>query len=192
MTERLRYCLYCLDCDNHVSCDITARMTIELDMADATFVAEYIANGGNGTDAAQKAWPLLTRPSAADKAHKKLRNEEIVAALMGEKVKTLKRSRYCATRLLNRLVDEAEADIQQIQDENGEFLPVKQWPMIFRTGLVSEITTDPVTGRVTKVKLDRNKRLELLGRHVDVAAWEKDKGVPSQINVTITEKDAKL
>lgn len=165
---------------------------LELDEFEERFVAEYIANGGSGVAAAQSAWPLLTYASAGVKAARLLKKDRIIRALMGEKAKVIKKSRYNATRLLNRLVDEAEADITQIQDEHGNFLPMKEWPLIFRQGLVSEITTDPDSGRIVKVKLDRSKRLELLGRHVDIAAWEKDRGIPEEIKVVISEKDAKL
>ncbi|MCG5237121.1 terminase small subunit [Xanthobacter oligotrophicus] len=89
-----------------------------------------------------------------------------------------------STRLLQRLVAEAEADIADIFDANGRLLPVHEWPLIWRQGLVQGIEVEELfdgagqdrvkIGHVRKIKLDnRVKRLELIGKHVKVNAFEE-------------------
>ncbi len=67
-------------------------------------------------------------------------------------------------------------------EENGALKSVHNWPEIWRIGLVAGIhnyeeyeTIDGKkerVGTVTKIKLsDRIKRLELIGKHIDVGAF---------------------
>jgi phage terminase small subunit len=89
------------------------------------------------------------------------------------------------TRLLKRLVEEAEADIADIFDAAGNLLPVNEWPLIWRQGLVQGIEVEELfeghgedrvqIGHVRKIKLDnRVKRLELIGKHVKVNAFQEN------------------
>lgn len=84
-----------------------------------------------------------------------------------------------AAWLLKRLAEEATADVGDLFDDDGNILPVKQWPKIWRMGLVAgcdveELTQDGVNiGQLKKLKLsDRVKRLELIGRHIGVQAFK--------------------
>src|SRR4029077_9092786 len=67
-------------------------------------------------------------------------------------------------------------------DDDGRLLPVKQWPAVWRRGLVTTIRTTTLYGRGANrskeigqqtdvVLVDRARRLELLGRHVRVNAF---------------------
>ena len=52
--------------------------------------------------------------------------------------------------------------------------PVHEWPEIWRTGLVASVETSitPDGTRVDKLRLsDRIRRIELIGKHVDVRAF---------------------
>lgn len=85
------------------------------------------------------------------------------------------------------------ADLADLYGDDGQLLPVKEWPLIWRQGLVQgieaeELTHEGVTmGIVRKVKLsDRVKRIELIGRHVNVQAFKE------QLEVTVTDRAAML
>jgi phage terminase small subunit len=90
-----------------------------------------------------------------------------------------------AAWVLRRLHEEAVADIAAIYGDDGKLRPVNEWPEVFRTGLVNgidtEIRTDANGGSAISTKLrfsDRIKRIEMIGRHVDVQAFldRKDSG----------------
>ncbi|MCM2454759.1 terminase small subunit [Rhizobium sp. CG4] len=85
--------------------------------------------------------------------------------------------------VLARLAEQAEADIADLYDDNGDLLPVKDWPAVWRTGLVSDVEITAVyegrgderklVGHVKKLKLvDRTRRLEMIGKHVRVNAFQ--------------------
>lgn len=71
---------------------------------------------------------------------------------------------------------------------NGELLPVEDWPLIWRQGLITGLDTEEIeqdgvkVGIVRKLKQsDRIKRLELIGRHVSVQAFK------DQVDVEVTD-----
>jgi phage terminase small subunit len=167
-------------------------MDVELTFQEARFVAEYLENDGNQVRAAMAAWPKLTYQSASKKAQRMLEKENVVAALTGAKVKVIEKSIYDRTRLLNRLIDASEADVADLFTEDGRIKPVHEWPMAFRTGLVTSWKTDEVTGEIKEVKLDRGRLLDQIGKHVDIGAWDKSDKGSGEIHIHISEKDAKL
>ena len=81
---------------------------------------------------------------------------------------------------MTRLANEVEADLNDIYDADGALLPVSEWPLIWRQGLVTGIDVEIIKGPdgtemgvVKKIKIsDRIKRIELIGRHVSVKAFE--------------------
>ncbi len=89
------------------------------------------------------------------------------------------RTKIDADWVLTRLADEADADLADLYDENGGLKPIAEWPLVWRQGLVAGLDVDEEfnkdgekLGQVTKIKLsDRIKRIELIGRHVDVQAF---------------------
>lgn len=162
------------------------------------FVAEYLKDL-NATQAAirvgysaktsrQQGYRLLTKDHIA---------EAIAAGVGKREEKILDDSDY----LLKRLREEADADFADLYDDNGDLLPVKEWPAIWRKGLIVSMETRSVAteddetekelepqghgGALKRAKKPRNivlhvkfadriRRLELLGRHTKVSAW-KDK-----------------
>ena len=102
--------------------------------------------------------------------------------------------------VLMRLAAEATADLADLY-ENGGLKPITDWPLIWRQGLVSGLDVDETflggekLGQVTKVKLsDRIKRIELIGKHINVQAFAERKeiggigGGPIEINdLSLTE-----
>lgn len=152
------------------------------------FALEYIVDL-NGTRAAIRAG--YSQKTAAQQAHQLLQNPLVLAEIDAQKAARLKRIEMDADALLLRLFEEADADLADLFDPDGNLLPVKDWPAIWRKGLVAGIETEeilgpseedgkpkPVLGFTRKIKLaDRMKRLEAIGRHVNVQAWKDRKEV---------------
>lgn len=154
-----------------------------LTLKQSMFVKEYLIDF-NGTQAAIRAG--YSEHTAHQAAYENLRKPEIKALIDREIKERAQRATWDADAVLLRLSQELTADIADLFDDNGHLLPVKQWPMIFRTGLVAGIDIeeftnvddmgDLVPGIVRKVKLsDRAKRIEMLGKHKAVQAWKEMK-----------------
>jgi phage terminase small subunit len=164
------------------------------------FCREYIVDL-NGTQAAIRAG--FSAKTAHVQAHDLLKNPLVVARIDELRKERLDRLRLDADSLLMRLCEEADADIADLFDAAGALLPVHEWPAVWRKGLVAGIEVvsinagndEPVEeelepqghggalkrskkppAQLAKIKLsDRLKRLELIGRHVNVQAWRDKK-----------------
>ncbi len=139
------------------------------------FAEEYLIDL-NATQAAIRAG--YSKRSAEVTASRLLRNAKVAEAIAAAQGERAKRTEIDADWVLNRLADEACADLGELYDENGGLKPVADWPLIWRQGLVAGLDVDEEfkdgekLGQVTKVKLsDRIKRIELIGKHVDVQAF---------------------
>jgi phage terminase small subunit len=127
--------------------------------------------GYSEKNARQTGYELLTKP------YIQLRIRQL-------KRERIKRVRWNADMVLDRLGDELDADLADLYDEMGNLLPIHEWPLAWRTGLVAGVETEELfegagedrvhIGRVKKLKLsDRLKRLELVGKHVEVNAFKE-------------------
>lgn len=144
------------------------------------FVSEYLIDL-NATQAAMRAG--YSEKTAGQIGDENLKKPEIAKAIAASLEQRSDRTKVDADWLLLRLAQEAQADVADLYDENGHLLPVRDWPLIWRQGLVAGIETlrekvgedeegKPEYATVQKIKLsDRIKRLELIGRHVDVQAF---------------------
>ena len=76
------------------------------------------------------------------------------------------------------------ADAADLYDASGRLLPVKEWPEVWRRGLVTTIRTTRLYGRgenrseeigvqTDVVLVDRARRLELLGKHIRVNGFNE-------------------
>jgi len=144
-------------------------------------VEEYLVDL-NATQAAIRAG--YSKKTAGAVGFENLRKPEIEAAIFEAKAARSERTKIDSDWLLRRLADEAEADVADLYDENGSLKPVAEWPAIWRKGLVAgldveEIKSEGVTvGIIRKLKLsDRVKRLELIGKHVEVQAFREQVGL---------------
>ena len=143
------------------------------------FVAEYIKDF-NGKQAAIRAG--YSENSATEQAYAMLNNVQISSCIKEYVERRLKAAEIDALWLLRRLVDEAEADINDMYDDAGALLPIKEWPMVWRKGLVVAIETEELRGpdgttmgMVKRVKTDtRVKRLEMIGKHINVNAFQEN------------------
>lgn len=90
--------------------------------------------------------------------------------------------------VLAKLYDFTESDLIDIYDANGEFLPLHHWPKVMRQMIVS-FEIDPESGRPCKVKfIDRLKVLALLGKHVDVGAFEEKVSVTHDLSERLAKR----
>lgn len=148
----------------------------------AAFCREYLIDL-NGTQAAIRAgYSKKTANEQAAQLLAKLNVQEYLKTLMDERAE---KTKIDAEWVIKRLAQDATADVADLYDENGHLLPVKDWPMAWRTGLVAGIDTamerngvdeegKPQFVEVRKVRLaDRTKLLELIGKHVDVGAFKE-------------------
>ncbi|MFK0335385.1 terminase small subunit [Rhizobium sp. NPDC090275] len=141
------------------------------------FVAEYLKDF-HGQNAAIRSG--YSKKSARVQAAALLSRDDVKAELDAAKVARLARVDMDSDAVLVRLQDEVEADIADLYDDNGALLPVEEWPLIWRQGLVVGVETETKTNEdgtadtvVTRVRFaDRTRRLEMLGRHIKVNAFQ--------------------
>ena len=145
------------------------------------FVQEYLKDL-NSSAAAKRAG---YRGDANTIGPRLLANVGIAAAIAAAKAERSERTKIDADWVLRTLEAEKKADLADLYDDANNLLPVKKWPMVFRTGLVVGIETvqersgvdesgAPKFVAVRKVKLqDRTRTTELIGKHVEVAAFKE-------------------
>lgn len=141
------------------------------------FIREYLLDL-NATQAAIRAG--YSAHTAASVGAENLRKPQIVRRVNEAKGLRSEKTNINAEWLLKRLTSEAEADITDIYNEDGSIKPMKEWPLIWRQGLVAGITTQVVLDVegmpkivVGKVKIsDRGQRLAMIGKHVSVNAFQ--------------------
>jgi phage terminase small subunit len=143
------------------------------------FVDEYLVDL-NGTQAAIRAG--YSEKTAKVIASQSLTKANVAAAVHAAQCARAKRTQVDADWVLDRLETEAKADLADIYNEAGALKPVKEWPLIWRQGLIAGVETaqefEEVDGKkvsiglVHKVKIsDRIKRVELIGKHLKVGAF---------------------
>lgn len=142
------------------------------------FVREYLIDL-NATQAAIRAG--YSAKTAMEQGYQLLRKTSVAEAIAAAQAVRAEKTQIDAEWLLLRLAEESTADVADLYDEHGGLKPVKEWPLIWRQGLVAGIDVEDlreegkVVGTIRKIRLsDRIKRLELIGRHIDVGAF-KDK-----------------
>lgn len=159
------------------------------------FVEEYLIDL-NATAAYRRAGYAAKGNSAEVNATRLLRNAQVQAAIMEAQVERSRQTGIDAAWLLKRLADEAVADLNDLYTEDGRVRPVKDWPLIWRQGLVAGLDVETIgegAGHVTKIKIsDRIKRLELIGKHIDVQAFKEKIEHSGAMTLNVTEEDAGL
>jgi len=142
-----------------------------------TFVQEYLKDL-NATQAAIRAG--YSPKSAYSTGERLLRNAEVAAAVDKGKRERSERTKVDADYVLRRLHDIDQLDVLDILDNTGNFKPISEWPKVWRqsiTGVdIQEIMSGDVETVVRKIKWpDKLKTIELLGKHVDVKAFEAER-----------------
>lgn len=139
----------------------------------------------NQTNAYRKAYPKSSLKAAESGAARLLRNAKVVAYLDEQKKARSERTGIDADWLLKRLGMDVDADLADLYYEATNTLkPVHEWPLIWRQGLVMGVDVleefagsgeDRMKiGETTKLKIsDRIRRLEMIGKHIAVSAFEE-------------------
>lgn len=160
------------------------------------FVEEYLIDL-NATQAAIRAG--YSAKTARQIGDENLSKPVIAEAIGRAQAERSEKTRIDAEWLLTRLADETTADIADLYDEDGGLKPVHNWPLIWRQGLVAgldveEIRTEgAVVGIIRKLKLsDRVKRLELIGKHIDVQAFKDKVEHTGMMNINVLPEDVGL
>jgi phage terminase small subunit len=143
------------------------------------FCKEYLVDL-NGAGAARRAgYAVKHADHMALNLIQKPQVKAEIGRLMEQRAKAVNMD---AQALLGRLIDEANADVADLYEDDGTLKPVRKWPAIWRKGLVAGIEFETMRAKddeapavtITKVKLsDRVRRLELIGKHVGVGAFKE-------------------
>lgn len=159
----------------------------------SAFVNEYLIDL-NATQAAIRAG--YSAKTAYSQGERLLRNAEVAAAVASAQAERSQRTRINADWVLSRLGAEVEADLADLYREDGSVKPVHEWPLIWRQGLVAGVEVERLAegiGTVTKIKIsDRIKRIDLIGKHIDVQAFKEKVEHTGGIVVTVLQEDAEL
>lgn len=142
------------------------------------FVEEYLIDL-NATQAAGRAGSKAKSLNTAGAEF--LANPCVAAEIEKRIAARSERAQINADWVLTRLAAEAEADVADLYTEAGGLKPIHEWPKIWRQGLVAGIDVEQikgpdgsVAGDMVKIKLsDRIRRLELIGKHVRVNAFQE-------------------
>jgi phage terminase small subunit len=156
-------------------------MSDDLNERQLRFAEEYVKDL-NATQAAIRAG--YSEATAESQGSRLLSHVKVQAEIIRLKAQRSERTGIDAAWLLNRLADEAEADVADLYDGDGNLKPVQQWPAIWRKGLVGGLDVEQLfedsgerrktVGTIVKIKLsDRVKRLELIGKHIGVQAFRE-------------------
>lgn len=144
------------------------------------FVDEYLIDL-NATQAAIRAG--YSAKTAQEQSSRLLSNAIVKAAVEKALAARSERTGINAEWVLKRLAEEAEADLADLYDENDNLLPVRQWPKIWRTGLIAGRKVEELfdgsgydrrsIGVAKEVRLaDRHARIVAIGKHVGVNAFQ--------------------
>lgn len=144
--------------------------------------AGYYSHHWNATRAAREA--KYSPDSCEQMGYKNAHNAALgqhIAYLVKNRNKRLK---IDADYVLKRVHEIDQLDIADIMDDDGVLLPVKKWPKAWRIsisgldfGNLVRAKDDPdrLIQLVEKIKWpDKARNLELLGKHVNVKAWDKE------------------
>jgi phage terminase small subunit len=137
------------------------------------FVREYLVDF-NATQSAIRAG--YSKKTASAIGYENLQKPHVVQAIFEAMNNREKNVETSAEWVLKALHGEAIADIADLYDKLGSLKPIHDWPIVWRTGLVTGVKTKQEheyidgqkvpNGVVTEIKLsDRVKRLELIGKH---------------------------
>lgn len=102
-----------------------------------------------------------------------------------------------ATYVLKRLIDIDQMDARDILNDDGSVKPIFDWPDVWRQSIsgvdLMEISnSENVAATLKKIKWpDKIKNLELLGRHVAVAAFKDRLEVSGNIGLAERVKKAR-
>lgn len=143
------------------------------------FCKEYLIDL-NATQAAKRA-------GYSEKTAKDIGCQNLAKLNISNRIQELKAIRdesidIDARYVLSRLKEIDQLDVLDILDDAlSAFKPLSQWPKSWRTSIsgvdIAAIASgDNIETTIKKIKWpDKVKNLEMIGRHVSVKAWDKEK-----------------
>lgn len=154
----------------------------QLEEKQQLFVREFIRDL-NGTKAAIRAH--YAEDSAHVQASRMLSYAKVQNAIAELKAQRNKQLNVDAGYVLQRLLDVDQLDVADILDNSGAIKPVNEWPKEWRQNISSfEVASDEQGTSVAKIKFpDKVKNLELIGKHIEVAAWTSNQTIDLNANV---------
>jgi phage terminase small subunit len=158
------------------------------------FCQELVLNGGHQSDAYRKAYPksLKWKDNAVNtQASILCANGKIQVRVSELKAKVAqiaeKKFEIDAEYVLRRHHEIDVMDVADILDDDGDILPIRQWPKVWRQSIsgieISELKAgkgdqEALVSVLKKIKWpDKIRNLELLGKHVSVNAYRDQVGV---------------
>lgn len=157
----------------------------------ARFVDEYLVDL-NATQAAIRAG--YSERTANEQASRLLANVNVQALVQDRSKAREARTQINADYVLQRLVQIDQLDVADILDATGNFLPVLQWPKVWRQTLsgmdIQEMISGDVESVIRKIKWpDKLRNLELLGKHVTINAFRDQ--IVMEVTDSLAERMAK-
>ena len=128
----------------------------------------------NATQAAIRAGYSVN--SARQIGTENLSKPALMAAVAAGKHERSIRTMIDSDWVLRGLVDSADADLSDLYNADGGIKPMEEWPLVWKQGLVSgvDIINTGEGATVIRIRLvDRFKYLQMIGRHVEIGAFEK-------------------
>ncbi|WP_432784696.1 hypothetical protein AAEX37_01968 [Oligella sp. MSHR50489EDL] len=137
------------------------------------FVKEYLVDL-NATQAAIRAG--YSKKTAHVQGPRLLENVRVAEAISKAKKDRSDDLEISAKYVLNRLVEIDQMDALDILNDDGTVKAVSEWPKVWRQYIsgfdIIELMND--SGYIKKIKWpDKVKNLELLGKHIDVNAFQE-------------------
>tara|TARA_R110000772_G_scaffold128672_1_gene236375 strand:+ start:222 stop:734 length:513 start_codon:yes stop_codon:yes gene_type:complete len=122
------------------------------------------------------------RAGYSKKTAKEISCENLTKPNIQERIAELKANRSDSIALdakyvLNRLIEIDSLDVLDILDNTGNVRAIKDWPKAWRISISGLDVQDMMSGDtesiIKKIKWpDKLRNLELLGKHVDIKAWD--------------------
>lgn len=153
-------------------------MADKLTPKQALFCVEYMKDLNASAAAIRAGYSEKAHGSIAYENLQKPQIQEEIARLLEERNQAVK---VDAAYVLNRLHEIDQLDVLDILDDDMTFKKLSEWPKAWRISLsaidIAETQSDQdYTITVKKIKWpDKTRNLELLGKHVDVSAFQKEK-----------------
>lgn len=163
------------------------------------FCKEYIIDLNITQAAIRAGYSEKTASRIGSETLKKLEVQELIAEFKSQRSEI---ADYTAKNVLDRLIEIDSLDIIDILNETlTDFKGLSQWPKSWRTSIsgidlaviASRDKESPIDTVIKKIKWpDKVKNLEMLGRHVEVKAWDKEAveeqaGEPVNVTFNVSE-----
>jgi len=133
---------------------------------------------------------------AAQQSSSRLMLNDVVKARISDLQKNRKEELKIDSKyVLQRLYEIDQMDVLDILNDDGTIKSIRDWPRVWRISLsgidVAEfMSEDNGAGALKKIKWpDKIKNLELLGKHIDIGAFDKAQPGPFELVMTGKKRD---